>query len=76
MTYKYKTEGKVRKVFSNYQNLIDLYINLKDGSIKPKKVLKNQINFRSDLGKLKKWNPKSKIENQVSVTQTVQNCLI
>ena len=32
---------------------MNLFINLIDGSINPKEVLKNQINFKSDLGEIK-----------------------
>ena len=53
--------------------MIDLFINLRDGNINPKKVLKIQINFKSDLGEIKQWNSKSKAENQISVMQDVYN---
>ena len=32
---RYKTEGMISKDFSNYQNPIDLIINLRDGNISP-----------------------------------------
>ena len=54
MIYKYKCEGSSPKDYSVDQNPIDLFKNLRDGHIKPKKVLKNQINFKSDLGEIKK----------------------
>ena len=54
MIYKYKCEGSSPKDYSVDQNPIDLFKNLRDGNIKPKKVLKNQINFKSDLGEIKK----------------------
>ena len=73
MIYKYKTEGKSPKDFSNYQNLINLFINLRDGNANPRKVLKNQIDFKSYLGEIKKGNPKSKSEDQISVIKNVQN---
>ena len=47
------------KDFSGYQNTIDLFKNLTDGNINSKEVLKNQINFKSDLGEIKK-----EIQNQ------------
>ena len=56
--------------------MIDLFINLRDGNINPKKVLKIQINVKSDLGEIKQWNSKSKAENQISVMQNVYNFLI
>ena len=47
--------------FSNYQNLIDLFINLRDGNINPREVLKDQINFKLDLS----WTKKEvQIQNQ------------
>ena len=53
LIYNYKTEGTSSKDFINYENPINLFINLRDGDINPKEVLKNQINFKSDLGKIK-----------------------
>ena len=35
---KYKTEGISAKNFSNYQNLVDLMINLRDGNVNPREV--------------------------------------
>ena len=58
---KYKIEKTSSKNFSVYQNQIDLYKNLKDSNINPKEVLKNQINFESDLSKIKTWKSQIKI---------------
>ena len=54
LIYKYKTEGRSPKEFRNYQNPIRLFKNLRDGNTNPKEVLKNQINFKSDQGEIKK----------------------
>ena len=54
MIYKYKTERKSSKDFSNYQNVMYLFIHLIDGNVNSQEVLKNQINFKSDLGEIKK----------------------
>ena len=54
LIYKYKTEGRSLKDFSKYQNPIDLFINLRDGSINSKEVLKNQINKKRKSKKKKK----------------------
>ena len=35
--------------------------------------MKDQINFKSDLGKIKKGNPNSKSEDQISVVQNVEH---
>ena len=67
--YKDKTERISLKDFSNYQNLIVL----RDGNINPKEVLKNQINFKSDLGEIKKGNPHLKSKDQISIIQNVEN---
>ena len=72
MIYKYKTAGRGPKDFNVYQNLTDLFKNLRDGNINPKKVLKNQINFKSDLGEIKKGNLKSRSEYQISVIQNLE----
>ena len=61
--YKYKTEGRSSKKFRNYQNPIELFKNLRGDNINPKEVLKDQINFKSNLGEIKKENPKSKSED-------------
>ena len=42
------------KDYSNYQNLIKLFKDLRDGNIKPKELLKYQINLKSDLDEMKK----------------------
>ena len=76
MIYKYKTEGISPKDVSNYQNLIHLFINLRDGNIKSRYLLKNEIKFKLNLSEIKKENQKSKTENQVSVIQNTQNLLI
>ena len=66
LIYKYKTEGRSLKDFSVYQNLIDLFINLRDGNLNPRETLKNQIYFKSDLGEIKRENSKSKSEDQIN----------
>ena len=72
LVYEFKTEGSP-KDFSNYQNPIDLFINFRDGNVSPREVLRNQKEFKSDLGEIKKGNPKSKSKYQISVIQNVQN---
>ena len=57
LIYNNKTEGKILRDFSNYQNPIDIFINLSDGNINPREVLKNQIEFKSDIDEIKKGNP-------------------
>ena len=54
LAYKYRTKGRSPKYFGNYQDLRKLFKDLKDGNINPKEVLKDQINFKSDLDKIKK----------------------
>ena len=54
MIYKCKTENISPKDFSNYQKLVDLFINVTDGNINPNEGLKSQMNFKSDLGETKK----------------------
>ena len=41
LIYRYKTEGISPKDFSNYQNLIYLFISLRDGNINPREVIKD-----------------------------------
>ena len=76
MIHNYKPERKSPTDFSDYQNPIDLFINLKDGNVIPREVFKNQIDFKSVLGEIKKGNPKSKSRDQTSVILNVQNFLI
>ena len=73
MIFKCKTERRSPKDFNVYQNLRDLFKNLRDGNISPKEVLKNQINFKSDLGKIKK---KIRNQDQISVIQNFKKFLI
>ena len=67
MIYKYKNEGISPKDFRSYQDPLKLFKGLRDGNINPKEVLKDQISFKSGLGKIKKRNPKSKSKDQISV---------
>ena len=46
LIYKYKTEGRSLKDFGNHQDRIDLFINLTNGNVNPREVLKNQIDFK------------------------------
>ena len=62
-------EEMSRKCFRNYQNPIELFKDLTDGNINPKEVLKDQINFKSDLDKIKK----SKSKDQISIIRNVEN---
>ena len=73
MIYKYKTEGKNLKDFRSYQNPIELFKSLKGGCVNPGELLKNQINFKSDLGRIRKGNPDFKSKEQTSVIQNVNN---
>ena len=66
--YKYKTEGISLKNFRNYQDPIKVFKDLRDGNINPKEVLKDQSNFKSDLGEIKKGNPK----DQINLTQNIE----
>ena len=62
LAYEFKTEGTIPKHFSNHQNQIDLFKNLRDGNINPTEALKTQIVFKSDLGEIKKRKSKIKIK--------------
>ena len=72
LIYKYKTKRISPEDFGNFQNPIDLFKDLRDGNINPKNVLKDQINFKSDLGEITKGNKKSKIKDQIDVIQNVE----
>ena len=67
-----RLKEKILKVFSNYQNPIELLKDLRDGNINPKEVLKDQINYKSDLGGIRKKKSKLKSKDQISVMQNVQ----
>ena len=54
LAYKYKTRGRSPKYFSDYQNLTDLFRHLRDGDVNGREKFKNQIDFKSDLGEIKK----------------------
>ena len=73
LIYKYKTESVTPKDFSNYQNMVDLFINLRDVHINLMEVVKNQNNFKWDLGEIKKGNPNLKPKDKISVIQNVEN---
>ena len=50
----YKAEERSLEIFRNYQNLIELFKDLRDGNVNPKEVLKDQIDFKADLNEIKK----------------------
>ena len=60
LLYRYKTEEITLKYFSKYQIPLGLFINLRDGNIYPREILKDQINLKSDLDKIRKGNKKLK----------------
>ena len=53
LVYTYKTDGNEPKVFRNYQALLKLFEDLRDGNINLKEMLKNQARFQSDLSEIK-----------------------
>ena len=69
MIYKYKTGGRSRKDFESYQNLRELFKNVRDSNVNSREFLKDKINFKSDLGKIRKENPDVILEEQTSVIQ-------
>ena len=76
MIYNCKTEGRSPKDVRNYQNSIKLFKDLRDGILSPREVLKNQNNFKSDLGeirKIRKGNTNLKSEDQIIVIENVEN---
>ena len=57
--YEHKTKGRSPKDCSDYQHLIELFINLRDGSVSPRKMKlknENEIDLKPDLGEIKKGN--------------------
>ena len=50
-----------------------MFKNLRDGNGNPREVLKDQINFKSDLGEIRKENLDLKSEEQISEIQNVAN---
>ena len=69
MIYKYKSGVRSRKDFESYQNLRELFKNLRDSNVNSREFLKDKINFKSDLGKIRKENPDVILEEQISVIQ-------
>ena len=62
LIYEYRTEEISPNIFRIYQDPIKLFKDLRDGNINLKEVLKDQINFKSDLDKNKKRKSKIKIK--------------
>ena len=59
LVYIFKTGGNEPKDLGSYQMLLKLFKDLRDGDINPKKVLKNQARFKSDLSEIKTGGKKS-----------------
>ena len=53
LIYNFKTEEESPKDCKNYELLLELFKNLRNGETNPKKVLGNQVKFKSDLAKIK-----------------------
>ena len=53
--------------------MVELFKTLRDGNVNPRKVLKNQNNFKPDLDKIRKRYPKSRSEDQRNLIQNVEN---
>ena len=66
-----KLKKRILEDFTNFQNLVDLFKNLRD-ECRTKKSIKNKINFKSDLGE-KIGNPDLKSKDQISVIQNIEN---
>ena len=60
------------KNFRNYKNLIELFNILRDINVNPKEVLKNQNNFKSDLGRNKKVKSRFKLKDKICVMQNFE----
>ena len=58
LIYKYQTEGKSPRDFNNYQNFIDLFINLRDGNLSPREGLKNQRKSKIKIKRSNEYNTK------------------
>ena len=57
--YEHKTKGRSPKDCSDYQHLIELFINLRDGSVSPRKMKlknENEIDLKPDVEEIKKGN--------------------
>ena len=59
LVYTFKTDGNEPKDFGNYQTLLKLFEDLRDGNINHKEVLKNQGRFKSELSEIKIGGKKS-----------------
>ena len=59
LIYKHKTERRSLKHFRNHQNRIELLKRFRDSNVNPKKVSKNQSNFKSYLDETIKGHSKS-----------------
>ena len=59
LIYKYKGNTP-NEEFNTYDNALDLIDKIKNGEIKLAEVKSNQINFKSNLGEIKKGSKKSK----------------
>ena len=67
-----KLKKRILEDFTNFQNLIHLFKNVTDDNVELKKVSKNKINFKSDLGE-KIGNSDLKSKDQMSVIQNIEN---
>ena len=62
-----KTEGRSPEDISDYQNLIDLFIDLRDGNLNPREALRNQIDFKSITHKIFETNSSFLVKSWIYV---------
>ena len=74
LVYTFKTGGNEPKDFGNYQMLVKLFDDSRDGDINAKEVLKNQARFKSALSEIKTGGKKS--INQKNRIKNINRLLI
>ena len=67
LVYRYKGKSPDEK-FDIYDNALDLINKIRNGEIKLAEAENNQINFRSELSKIKKGSKKSKTQKKTHYT--------
>ena len=71
--YCFKDKNIVQLIFFTFRGPLNTYENIKNRNIPIKKVKENQEQFKSNLNKIARGNPKAKLKCQLDTIKNIRN---
>ena len=71
--YCFKDKNIVQLIFFTFRGPLNTYENIKNRNIPIKKVKENQEQFKSNLNKIARGNPKAKLKYQLDTIKNIRN---